>query len=50
MNDFAKFDKLYLILVNTKNYKIFKNKFIVVHKFFFKNKNRNIIILRNAKR
>ena len=50
MDDFARFDKLYLILVNTKNYEIFKNKFIIVNKFFFKNKNRNVIILKNAKK
>lgn len=46
MNDFTKFDKLYLVLVNTKNYQILRNKFIVIDKLIFKNKNRNIIVLK----
>ena len=48
--DFIKFKNLYLVLVNTRNYKILGKKFIIIDKFFFKNKNRNIILLKNAKR
>ena len=50
MADFIKFKNLYLVLVNTRNYKILGKKFIIIDKFFFKNKNRNIILLKNAKR
>ena len=50
MADFIKFKNLYLVLVNTRNYKILGKKFIIVDKFFFRNKNRNIILLKNAKR
>ena len=43
LKDFKKFKKLYVVLVNVKNYNILEKDFKIVDKYFFKNRNRNIL-------
>ena len=48
LKDFKKFKKLYIVLVNVKNYNLIKKDFKIIDKYFFKNRNRNILIFKNG--